>query len=237
MMTIISKFIAENLFIPLLFLTNNTQEVKYCTSNNDCNLGFNCSKHLFYEYNICKTNDYYYLRKLTPVLIDSYGFVLGMQPEMLEMLQKVSKRESNNKFWEHHWHKSDIRAVKSAFKRLNIKNSQHNKKMYQGYGLFGQNSAIFMQYLDKNLPPQVLKHPFYAMLAYKNAADKAYYKIKKGVLCNGHKFYGSYQGKVTLSDIHNAVNGGKICPRHKSHSGERWLKNNIPFVYTTHYIP
>lgn len=230
----ISTFFAKILFFPL-FLTFNSQKLTLCEENSQCSYGFECKSHFYYNKPICKAKNSQLLTKLTPLLIKGYSSGLGIDENMTKLLLAVSKRESNNAWWENHFIKSDITAIRKSSKRLNLYLPPDSK--HGTYGLFGQNSVLFLNHLPNDYSPEILMHPFFAILAYKTSADKAYLKLKKGVVCNGKKYHGRYKNKPTLSDIHNAVSGGKICPRSHNDKREKWLRNNIPFIYTTHYTP
>ena len=240
---IFGGLIAKTIFVPLLF-TIPYEEFKHCKSDDDCNIGFSCEKHVFYQDKICKTNRSVLLTQYTPFMIEQYGSMVGCDKNMIRMLQIIAQRESHGKWWEHHWHQSDIKSIRTSRARLENKYSDSEfwaqKKRWLTYGLFGMNSVNFIHRLNPQLPPQILKHPYFAILAYKRAADLAFQKLRHGVKCtnkNGEQytFHGSLKNKVTLSDIHAAVSGGSICPRKSTSKKEQWMKQHASFTYKVYY--
>jgi hypothetical protein len=128
--------------------------------------------------------------------------------DLAAFLTLVATRESSLRPWKAHRLNGDVRANRSAWAKQadRYDGSTHydDRERWQGYGLFGQNSPLFVHHWDPAAPPEVLCREVEAVATYLTKARIALRKqADLGV-------------PTTWASVHAALAMGEVRPKEAS---------------------
>lgn len=130
------------------------------------------------------------------------------ESDLTAFLGIVAERESSWRPWKSHRLNGDVKANRetwSSKRSLYTENPHYAQRdRWQGYGLFGQNSPLFVYLWDPQAPPEVLCREVEAVSTYlERARTSARKQADLGI-------------DPTWATVHAAVAGGKIRPSERS---------------------
>ncbi len=132
----------------------------------------------------------------------------GNARDLAAFLVLVAGRESSLRPWKAHRLNGDVRANRTAWARMHerYRDSPHydDRERWQGYGLFGQNSPLFVHHWDPAAPPEVLCREVEAVATYLAKARIALRKqADLGIT-------------PTWASVHAALAAGEVRPSKKT---------------------
>lgn len=130
---------------------------------------------------------------------------LGGSSDFAALLELVATRESSLQRGVVHRLPRDVEANAAAWRYLRPRYQGNpfisNPAIWQGYGLFGFNAAIFTQVWDTQADPRALCDAVVDVLVYQRAAARTVAKMRRTGAC-----------APTWANVHASVSGGKFCP-------------------------
>lgn len=149
----------------------------------------------------------------TAAIIRAVVSETGGSADFADLLVLVAARESSLQRGLVHRLPADIEANARAWRRLSplYKDSPavSDPALWQGYGLFGMNSPIYLQVWSRTADPRALCDAVVDVLVYRTAAERVLKKAGKAIDCPG----GRHVLRGTWLEVHGAVSGGTLCPR------------------------